>query len=315
MEGIELDEHVPKFIYAPISCQDLSIDLLKPEALLIDLGEAFLLDEGRGRGFFMNPSYAAPELLFIDGEPTKKADIWALATVFYELKSAVQLFDEMHSLGEIQEEILRITGPLPKEWVAKIAAKRPEDETIKGQQADNRRSHISQKLLDQRHNYASKARRARYTLGNFFEQCANRFLHPKSGAARSGESLSDEISKIGKWEKWCYMTIDEQMQGLKDFNEKYADGEEPDEVTREECNTGAPPPGPLSVEEAADFEDLLGKMLKLEPSKRISLEEVLDHAWLQKSYEDEVGDKPWIEPYFSGRTYEVMWHGKRVTFP
>ena len=42
----------------------------------------------------------------------------------------------------------------------------------------------------------------------------------------------------------------------------------------------------LRGEEAADFEDLLGAMLKYAPQERITAEEVINHCWFSKCYQD-----------------------------
>jgi serine/threonine protein kinase len=62
------------------------------------------------------------------------------------------------------------------------------------------------------------------------------------------------------------------------------------------------PPGPLSAEVAADFVDLLGRMLKYRYSERITTTEILEHPWLNKEY-DESGklEGPWIQTYDPGR--------------
>jgi len=60
------------------------------------------------------------------------------------------------------------------------------------------------------------------------------------------------------------------------------------------------PPARLSTEESADLKDLLSKMLVWRPEDRISMIEVLQHPWLNKTYPDFDAEDAWITQFHWG---------------
>lgn len=75
-----------------------------------------------------------------------------------------------------------------------------------------------------------------------------------------------------------------------------------------------PPPGPLSDEEAADFEDVLASMLKAERADRVALENLVCHPWLEREYGPSE-DEPWLQRYSRGRTFRIYDRGDIIEFP
>jgi serine/threonine protein kinase len=105
------------------------------------------------------------------------------------------------------------------------------------------------------------------------------------------------------------LTIEERGKVLKRFRASPGSGVEDVDLGEEsadgmKADTGPPPPGPLSAEEAQDFDDILRSMLKYIPEERAALEELLAHPWLKKEYEDDVTG-PVIEHYSGGIVLEI----------
>lgn len=71
-------------------------------------------------------------------------------------------------------------------------------------------------------------------------------------------------------------------------------GEDPASILEGQINTEPPPPANLSDEECRAFSDLMSKMLRYEPKDSITIEEVLQHTWLRKHYDDLEAENPWI---------------------
>lgn len=107
------------------------------------------------------------------------------------------------------------------------------------------------------------------------------------------ESLHGKIERIGKWIEWHYLSLEMRVARMKEYDE-----EEYQDVTIADVDD-EPPPGPLSDEEKADFENLLNSMFKYERNDRMVLEDILLHPWLNKSY-GEPGTGPWLKEYKEG---------------
>ena len=114
-------------------------------------------------------------------------------------------------------------------------------------------------------------------------------------------SLRGKLEAIGKWWKWCYWTPEERREKLLErFGRRGVQLSE--EELEYEIHRGPNPHGPLSEGERRDFVDLLAKMLRYDPAERITIEGVLKHAWLNKSYDDVLEwTGPWIQTFDQGR--------------
>ncbi|KAK5069904.1 hypothetical protein LTR64_007914 [Lithohypha guttulata] len=114
------------------------------------------------------------------------------------------------------------------------------------------------------------------------------------------DRLQQKINRIGDWLPWITMTpIDRRQLFIAAFDEDNVD-DEGHMIAKTINKPDPPPPARLSPEEAADFTDLLSKMLVWEPEDRITIEEVLQHPWLNKSYGPIDETEPWISHYHPG---------------
>ncbi len=122
------------------------------------------------------------------------------------------------------------------------------------------------------------------------------FRTPANGA--KDHSLKAKVEAIGKWWQWCYWTPEQRRDKIIELHRHHITEEE----LEYEIHRGPNPPGPLSEAERDDFVDLLSKMLRYDPAERIPIREVLEHPWLNKSYDDVLEwTGPWIQIYDQGR--------------
>lgn len=127
-EGEPLDSpEAPKFAYEPIDFSALSHDLILPEIRYIDFGEAFLVGEPR-EGFGVNFAYADPQTLWWHECPDKTSDIWALACVWYEMRTAEALFAQFSGPDDVKNGIIDTLGGLPPAWIERIKEEFAEDD-------------------------------------------------------------------------------------------------------------------------------------------------------------------------------------------
>lgn len=113
------------------------------------------------------------------------------------------------------------------------------------------------------------------------------------------KSLKHRLQAIGECMPWVTMTPAERRQLVIDTQGEEA-LEDEDNPMIQMIDDYTPPPAKLSEEEAADFEDLLQKMLCWRPEDRITIDEVLQHPWLNKDYDDVDESEPWIEQFHPG---------------
>ena len=97
--------------------------------------------------------------------------------------------------------------------------------------------------------------------------------------------------------EWHSMTTGQRRTYIK--KSKGEDYEPPET----ELNDHGPPPGPLSEQEARDFEDILSSMLQYEKMERPMLGDLIRSAWLTSRYESPISDEPWLKRYSPGRSY------------
>ncbi|KAK5938564.1 hypothetical protein PMZ80_008753 [Knufia obscura] len=119
------------------------------------------------------------------------------------------------------------------------------------------------------------------------------------------DTLEARIRNVGDWSPWHTMSMEERCKFvISDLGEEYALSSDCD--LEAQVNTGPPPPARLSEEELVDFYDLLSKMLRYLPEERITIQEVLDHPWLHKTYTDLDPPADWLSRFDWGReTREV----------
>lgn len=120
-EMCAVDEHAPQLVYRPLEFLPTVADLVEPELVFIDLGEAFMSETPpKSLEVGVNVGYMAPELSF-DEYPTPGVDIWVLATVLFELRTGQQLFREGFMGGPgVLKKMIGALGPLPLDWQEEI---------------------------------------------------------------------------------------------------------------------------------------------------------------------------------------------------
>ena len=305
----------PKTVYESIAFSQLDHDLFLPEVRFIDLGEAYMLEEPRN-GFGVNWSYADPQTLWWTEVPDQTSDIWALACVWYEMRAAEQLFPiESGGVNGIQNDIIDAVGPLPPAWIERIQKDTEEDnegEQFSGDDADREAADETK---------STKAPSIWIKVISFWSRIRSRLSKKRTKTSEpepspidpeteyhftdaDGDSLSQKIKKIGHWKRWCYLSVEERRAVVKAYQSYGKDPEEVEPVTDDEVNTGAPPPERLSDDEAADFENILSSMLKIERVDRTSLDKLMAHPWLTKAYEQSTSG-PWLENFSRGREYQI----------
>jgi serine/threonine-protein kinase SRPK3 len=137
------------------------------------------------------------------------------------------------------------------------------------------------------------------TAPNIIERIDERARTVAKG--QGDHSLKARVEAIGKWNSWCHWSPEERLEKLVE-SERYYTRKSTEEELQREINRGPNPHGPLSREEVSDFTNLLSKMLKYDPEERITIEEVLEHPWLNRSYEDVLEwTGPWMQECDTGR--------------
>ena len=112
--GEKPDGCAPQYLVESPSFSHVDPHHLSHQALLIDLGEAFLDASPPVHGTGTPVSYCAPELL-LGKKASKASDIWALACTVFEIRAGCPLFESfVGSRAEVLDEMVRIVGPLPK---------------------------------------------------------------------------------------------------------------------------------------------------------------------------------------------------------
>ncbi|KAK5077816.1 hypothetical protein LTR70_004397 [Exophiala xenobiotica] len=122
-EDAVLPPNAPKHQYDYIRFGQCDMSILEPTAMVVDLNEAVYTGPEpdlctAGDFSAANGTYASPEWWFgIDQKHTKASDIFALACIFYELRSSQQLMPPP-LLGDGSDSLQRLLGEVPREWKA-----------------------------------------------------------------------------------------------------------------------------------------------------------------------------------------------------
>lgn len=93
-----------------------------PEIKCIDFGDSLLDGEEKESGLFrVQERYTDPETVFWNIPPVAASDTWALATLFFELRSGMQLFDYRRVKQlELEAGHIATIGPCPRQWLARL---------------------------------------------------------------------------------------------------------------------------------------------------------------------------------------------------
>ena len=112
--GQKPDLSAPKYIVESASFSCVDSEHISEQALLIDLGEAFLESSPPTYGVGTPVSYCSPELL-LERKASRASDVWALACTIFEIRSGFPLFESfVGSSTGILKEIVRILGMPPE---------------------------------------------------------------------------------------------------------------------------------------------------------------------------------------------------------
>ena len=112
--GQKPDLSAPEYLVESASFSCVDFEYISEQALLIDLGEAFLELSPPSNGVGTPVSYCSPELL-LESKASRASDIWALACTVFEIRSGFPLFESfVGSSTEILEEMVRILGMPPE---------------------------------------------------------------------------------------------------------------------------------------------------------------------------------------------------------
>ena len=279
-----MSDNVPKFVYRAVDLAGANFEYVVPDVQFIDLGEAYHTGgEITTRG--MSLAYAAPEVLLLGDKPTQANDIWALACIWFEMRSARELFPEgMYGRSGVENDIIDTIGALPQSWQDRIDDMEAEDADSNVEKSKG--AAVRRKL-----------QRAWSRVRVWFRISTKDYLEETVQDGESEPKLGAKILHIGKWKEWQYMTTDQRRIYIK--KSKGEDYEPPDT----ELNDHGRPPGPLLEQEARDFEDVLSSILKYEKLERPVLGDLIRSAWLTSRYESSMGDEPWLKRYSPGRTY------------
>ena len=335
-EGEPAPASAPKVVYEPIQFQSLGTDYLKPEIIFIDLADGQLIDAAADEPSGYSLAYAAPETLWLKEVQAQTSDIWALACIWFEMRSASKLFSEGFG-GEqgIQDQINELIGPLPDSWEQKLLQGTAIEEAgIAPTCGPSRcadvadavdRTHIDVEAQsptpESVHTITVRLHRAWQWIKALFSKPTqhdepelaaaehqlqnNAFTIPEyfqdKVPAKKDNSLSGKIGNIGTWREWHYLTLEERVRRTQEF---YAGSDDPHENMTTADVVCEPPPAALSDEERHDFEDLLSSILKYEKADRLSLEKILEHPWLQKTYGD-ASEEAWLKSYSIGNQFRV----------
>ena len=317
-DEIVIDEHVPQHIYDTIDPNVMKVDQIKsPEIMLIDFGEAYLLEsEEVPKEFGNNLAYASPETIVMEEKACKASDIWALACIMFEMRSSEQLFTD--GRGEpsfVRSEMIDTIGYMPEHYLKKVLGDNYKPET-----ADDEEETTEEKEGDTS-SYPSiiggRVRSALNWVASVFKKGSSSKPKPAEKSLHE-QSLAGRVDSIGEWKPWCSMTVSKRVSTYKKYlrasrTSRVRDSEVPEWVREE----SAPPPPKLSPGEQHDFLELLTSILKWLPEDRPSLEEISKHKYFSKSYLYAAGcdeSRPWLEKFYWGLslTYQSGRNNKTI---
>ncbi|KIW54816.1 hypothetical protein PV05_07150 [Exophiala xenobiotica] len=298
-----VDGRAPEMVYRPIDLLQSNLALIKPELLMIDLGEAYLIDNPpKCSDVGTNFNYGAPEIGF-DDFPTPQADIWGLSCCFFEMRSAKILFrDDSAGMAGLLIQMSRLLGLVPVEWwnALGVGEESGDEEPADGD-AEAGDDDVSAKVSqEEAHNSGREDELLHATVS---EEQQGSQLQPRP-------DLRHRIRNIGKLNQWHRMTLIERRAKILEWFPKDDDG-----AVGRKIGILTRPPARLLRQEAEDLEDLLSKMLRYHPTERISVSDVLRHPWFSKRYQARGSrskvatsrpqkPKMWLERYEPARYYD-----------
>ncbi|KAK8100808.1 uncharacterized protein PG998_007790 [Apiospora kogelbergensis] len=240
--------HAPRYLVRPTSLEGLGVE---DEVVVVDSGGYYHNAEGAPMHPDLPLAYAAPEVVYASAEetvPRFESDVWALGCTIAELRCGKSVLGiARYGGGEEKylEDLEYLFGPLPDLY---RRAKEPwvdgppdEDTQTALTESDERRCDMPSQPLSM-------------TSGELVQSRKDSF-------SRSGRSCPIEAA-ISQERHWFNFPLDaegepDQSQDMVAFSQSIPESEVP------------------------ELGDLLRKVLKYNPSERISIEEILQHQWFQ----------------------------------
>lgn len=267
-----LARHAPKWFYPSVDFGHLNLSLLKPQIILTDLGEAQHVtapEAETDEGYAIDQDYASPEYIFqTSNRHTKASDIWALAYIFYAIRTDSSIVE--YYGGEDGSAIQYLIGVPPTRIREVIENKADEigdirfiteDEFAKGKKTIRHRLQDvgvgnwkpwNRMTFDERRVHLQEFKAA--SGGGDFDIESKLDTGPPPPERLSDEELADMhdlLSKMLVWEPEKRLSID-QVLAHPWLHKKYTDLDEPSEHWIEKYNTGCTSYGVYrSVESAA----------------------------------------------------------------
>jgi len=124
------------------------------------------------------------------------------------------------------------------------------------------------------------------------------FILPEDGIQY--QTIEEKVDEVGGWLPWVSMSAKDRKQLIIDTQGEDVLQQEDDPMVKDVNRKSSPPPAKLSDEESADLKDLLSRMLTWRPEDRMTMEEVLQHPWLNKTYHDCDTEDSWIAQFHWG---------------
>jgi serine/threonine-protein kinase SRPK3 len=315
--------HGPKVVYEPIDLKsEKALQLLGQEVKFVDFGGSYIRGlQNESSGMALTESYADSESIFWGEAADSASDVWALACMWFEIRSSVQLFPGgLEGIG-IPFDINNTLGKVPQEWEDRANDEYNDQETSPAATApqieaarDRSLARLSRSAKRSSFQFAIAKLRGTVNIRSAYIRAARwtrkltrrRALSGSFGSAVKPEerTLAWKIQQIGVWKLWSYLTVEQRMKRLERMKKDLGAAAQHIDASREACDTGAPPHGPLSKAEARALEDVLKMMLTWNRADRAKIDDVLDHPWLTDSFGDQ-DSGPWIEQYHPGRGYSA----------
>ncbi|KAI4864582.1 kinase-like protein [Hypoxylon rubiginosum] len=240
----------PEYSVQPVDsywCRSLSTKSIA----VIDLGQSYFM-ESPPRSTGIPSLYAPPEILFDGtGTPGPYSDIWSLACTLFEVRTGTQLFASITG-GGIGIPVLQIEsylGPLPNIYnhaFCEMLRKIPRASISPRQQSESSES-------DQKQNLEPEPEQQ--------PESESEWEQEEGYESEMEDQHTDKFEKVLGIE----MRVLRKLQRPEDVP---ADQQSSEFISWR-----------YSQEEVADFADLLRKMLRYNPAKRIDIGAVASHPW------------------------------------
>ena len=244
--GKEVPRSVPRYVVASASFHNVGPERLEAEIRLMDFGIAFFADDPP-IVLGTPPSFAAPEIWF-ERAASWSTDTWAMGCCLYTIRSNAMLFEITWGGTPVEciGGIVEVLGAPPKKWDCLYF----NEEGLPASREKICEGEVAPPWIME-----GEVQSPQVPLSEIAANVADEYHGPpriEDNIPR--EKLPHELEME---ERGCYITWPE-----------------------------AKPNVVISTEEAELFADLLGKVIRWEPSARTPAEELLRHPWFTAQIED-----------------------------